>query len=132
MRRIDDGELPMPEINPDKVCFVIVKARELAGQDTGVEPDDSNPSDDNEHAMLTDADDGSNRKELVEFIRDLDVDETAALLALAWIGRGDYEPADWRSAVKAAGSSGFFSSATSGRPMTVVSRATYWELPAPR
>jgi hypothetical protein len=39
--------------------------------------------------MLTDAADGSVRRELIEFIQDLDVDEAAALVALAWIGRGD-------------------------------------------
>ena len=43
------------------------------------------------------------RRELVEYVRDLDADETAALLALAWIGRGDYEAEDWERAVKAAG-----------------------------
>jgi hypothetical protein len=39
------------------------------------------------------------RRELVEFIRDLDVDEAAALVALAWIGRGDFQPEEWRAAV---------------------------------
>lgn len=102
MRRIDDGERSMPEINPDKVCFVIVKARELFSDDVGMEPDASNPADDGERATLTDAADPSIRRELVEFVKDLDVDDTAALLALAWIGRGDYEAADWRSAVRAA------------------------------
>ena len=49
--------------------------------------------------MLTDAAGPSIRRELIEFIRDLDVDEAAALVALAWIGRGDFEPDDWRAAV---------------------------------
>ena len=49
--------------------------------------------------MLTDAAGPSIRRELIEFIRDLDVDEAAALVALAWIGRGDFEPDDWRTAV---------------------------------
>ena len=49
--------------------------------------------------MLTDAAGPSIRRELIEFIRDLDVDEAAALVALAWIGRGDFEPDDWRIAV---------------------------------
>jgi hypothetical protein len=42
------------------------------------------------------------RRKLLEYVKDLDADETAALLALAWIGRGDYEADDWRRAVKAA------------------------------
>ena len=102
MRRIDAGERPMPEINPAKVCFVIEKARELLSEDVGLEPDASNPADDGERAILTDAADHSVRRELVEFVRDLDIDESAALVALAWIGRGDYEASDWEEAVKAA------------------------------
>ena len=49
---------------------------------------DSNPADDDERIMLTDAAGRSLRRELIEFIRDLDVDEAAALVPLAWIGRG--------------------------------------------
>ena len=101
MRTIDESERPMPEINPAKVCFIIEKSRELLSEDVGMAPDASNPTDDGERIILTDAAD-SIRRELVEFIRDLDVDEAAALVALAWIGRGDYEPGDWRSAVAAA------------------------------
>ena len=102
MRRIDTSERPMPEINPAKVCFVIEKAREVLSEDVGISPDASNPSDDSERIVLTDAY-GAYRRELVEFIRDLDVDEAAALVALAWIGRGDFEADDWKSAVAAAG-----------------------------
>ncbi len=101
MRRIDATEREMPEINPAKVCFVIEKSRELLGEDVGLKPDASNPTDDGERIMLTDAA-NSIRCELVEFIRGLDVDESAALVALAWIGRGDYEVDDWRGAVAAA------------------------------
>ena len=101
MRRIDTSERPMPEINPAKVCFVIEKARELLSEDVGLSPDASNPTDDGERIILTDAN-GAIRRELVEFIRDLDVDESAALVALAWIGRGDFDADDWPNAVVAA------------------------------
>ena len=33
----DEPDIPGPEINPDKVCFVITKARELEAEDEGVE-----------------------------------------------------------------------------------------------
>jgi len=99
MRRIDESERPMPEINPVKVCFVIEKSRALLGEDVGIGPDSSNPTDDEERVMLTDAAGHSIRRELVQFIKDLDVDESAALVALAWIGRGDFEPDEWKSAV---------------------------------
>ena len=37
--------------------------------------------------------------ELIEFIKDLDVDEAAAVVALAWIGRDDFQPEEWKIAV---------------------------------
>lgn len=102
MRKIDASERPMPDINPAKVCFVIAKSRELLSEDAVAEPDGSDSRDDGIRSMSADAAGGSIRRELVEFIKDLDVDESAALVALAWIGRGDFEPDDWRSAVAAA------------------------------
>jgi hypothetical protein len=102
MRRIDASERSMPEINPAKVCFVIEKSREFLSEDVGMPPDASSSDDDSERTMSTEASDDSIRQELVEFIRELDVDEAAALVALAWIGRGDFEADDWKSAVAAA------------------------------
>jgi hypothetical protein len=101
MRKIDVSERPMPEINTAKVCFVIEKSRELLSEDVGMGSDASNSTGDGERVVLTNADAAGHsiRRELVEFIRDLDVDESAALVALAWIGRGDFEPDEWRSAV---------------------------------
>ena len=100
MRRIDTSERPMPEINPAKVSFVIEKARELFGEDLGMDADASNRSGGGRRAPA--GADAPIRRELVAFIRDLDVDEAAALVALAWIGRGDYEAREWRSAVASA------------------------------
>jgi len=39
---------------------------------------------------------------LREFIDQLNEDEQAALIALAWVGRGDYEAEDWEEAVQLA------------------------------
>jgi hypothetical protein len=36
----------MPTINTDKVCYVVVKARELESEDEGVDADASNATDD--------------------------------------------------------------------------------------
>jgi hypothetical protein len=98
-----DNEPEMPEINTDKICFVIAKSRELLSEDVGVERDASNSSDDGFSSVLTDAGDRPARLELVEFIEGLDADELDALVALVWIGRGDFDRADWRAAVKSAG-----------------------------
>ena len=103
MRKVDTSERSMPEINPAKVCFVVEKSRELLSEDEGVAPDASNPSDDGGRRVLTDAAYAPIRQELAQFIESVDVDEAAALVALAWIGRGDFEPDDWRIAVTQAG-----------------------------
>jgi hypothetical protein len=100
-----ENEPDMPEINTDKVCFIIAKSRELLSEDAGAEADASNPTDDGFASILTDAGDRSVRKELLEYIEALDVDERNALVALAWIGRGDFEASDWRRAVREAGAS---------------------------
>ena len=98
-----ENEPEMPEINTDKVCFVAAKSRELLSEDVGAQRDDSNPTDDGFSVVLTDAGDRPARLELVEFLEALDADELDALVALCWIGRGDFESADWRAAVKLAG-----------------------------
>jgi Protein of unknown function (DUF3775) len=49
--------------------------------------------------MLTEAAGPSIRRELIEFIKDLGVDEAAAVVALAWMGRDDFQPEEWKIAV---------------------------------
>jgi hypothetical protein len=94
-----DAEIPAPEINQDKVCFIIAKARELDAEDEGLEADDSNPTDDGSVSILTDEAYDTIRKEAAEFIDALDDDEKAELVALVWTGRGDYSAREWRVAV---------------------------------
>lgn len=94
-----DPEIPSPDINPDKVCFVIAKARELEAEDEGSEPDDSNPTDDESREILTDEAYDTIRQELASFIDALDEDEKNELVALTWTGRGDYSAREWRAAV---------------------------------
>ena len=53
MRKIDESDRPMPEIDLAKLCFIVEKSREYGGEEVGSEPDDSNPADDDEHIMLT-------------------------------------------------------------------------------
>ncbi|MGO8738904.1 DUF3775 domain-containing protein [Rhodoblastus sp.] len=79
---------------------MIAKSRELLSEDVGVRRDDSNPTDDQFPVVLTDSGDRPARLELVEFICGLDADELNTLVALVWIGRGDFERAVSRVAVK--------------------------------
>src|SRR5262245_2595559 len=45
-------------------------------------------------------------EELRELLQDLNDDEAADLIALVWIGRGDYEPGEWQDAVAEASARG--------------------------
>jgi hypothetical protein len=82
-------------ISPEKVFFVIVKARQFDAKDVLTEPDPgSNPTDDSDVAVLEDHEDDPVVEELTAFINALSEDEQVDLVALAWLGRDDY-PGDW-------------------------------------
>jgi hypothetical protein len=87
-------------IDPEQVCFMIIKAKEL---DAKVEPDDpdsgSNPADDREIDILEDVADDPTLQELTEAIDALNDDQRAELLAMVWTGRRDFEPSDWELAL---------------------------------
>jgi Protein of unknown function (DUF3775) len=83
-------------ISTEKVCFVIIKAREFDAKDEVTEPDPgSNPSDDGNAAILEDHDDDPVVEELTSFVNSLSEDEQIDLVALTWLGRDDYSAADW-------------------------------------
>ena len=91
----NDGVLT---ISPEKVCYIIIKAREFDAKDAVTEPDPgSNPSDDNDAAVLEDHEDDPVVEELTSFIDSLSEDEQIDLVALTWLGRDDYTAADWNS-----------------------------------
>ncbi|AXK82861.1 DUF3775 domain-containing protein [Pseudolabrys taiwanensis] len=91
----DDDEGPLT-ISPEKVCFLIVKAREFDAKDVVTEPDTgSNPSDDGDAAVLEDHGNDPVVQEMVSLINALSVDEQVDLVALTWLGRDDYTAEDW-------------------------------------
>lgn len=90
-------------INSDKVCHVIVKAREFDAKEGVSDPDSgSNASDDHMADILEDFRDDATLQELVAFIRGLDVDEQVILVALTWLGRGTYDKSEWKAALEEA------------------------------
>lgn len=92
-----DGEIDLA-ISPEKVCFIIIKAREFDAKDAVTEPDPgSNPSDDKDAAILEDHEDDPVVEELTSFIDSLSEDEQIDLVTLTWLGRDDYTAADWDS-----------------------------------
>ena len=83
-------------ISPEKVFFIIVKAREFDVKDVVTDPSPgSNPSDDNERAILEDHANDPVVEELTSFINSLSEDEQIDLVTLAWLGRDDYSAGDW-------------------------------------
>lgn len=90
-------DVPNLAIATEKVCHVIVKAREFDFQDVETDPDSgSNGSDDGMVSVLEAHAADPTYQELVAFIGSLDVDEQVDLVALAWLGRGDGDIGEWK------------------------------------
>lgn len=88
--------LPALSISPEKVCFIVVKAREFDAKDMVTDPDSgSNASDDGMRSVLEDHSDDPVVAELAGFIGALTEDEQVDLVALAWLGRGDGTIEEW-------------------------------------
>lgn len=95
-------------IGPDTVRLFVLKARAVSaainddyadGSEHEVELDE-NARDTHLHDGLAEEEaEDLTAEELRELIDDLNVDEAAELIALAWIGRGDYDAAEWQEAV---------------------------------
>lgn len=95
----EDKEPVAINIDPGKVCFIILKAREFDAKVDPVEPDPgSNESDNEEREVLEDYSDDATLEELRGAIDILDDDEVIDLIALAWVGRGDFDREEWLSA----------------------------------
>ncbi len=100
---VTDGEgqefAAMPEISTDKVCYLIVKAREFDVK-TGVEEPEpgGNPTDYASREVLQEYEDDPTYQEIMTFVEDLNEDEQIDLVALMWLGRGDYTIDDWEEA----------------------------------
>ena len=90
----------MLEISPAKVAHVIIKSREFdAKVDIWDEPSSISDTEDLADSILEDRVSDQTRNEAAEFIKNLNVDEQANLVALAWIGRGTYSAEEFKEAV---------------------------------
>ena len=88
--------MPNLSISSEKVCFLIVKAREFDAKDEVTDSDPgSNPSDDKDAAVLEDHSDDPVVEELTSLINSLSEDEQIDLVALTWLGRDDNSAEDW-------------------------------------
>jgi hypothetical protein len=90
-------------VSLESVCRIIVRARELEAQVPAEDVDEEEPADhDDEFAVLEDEVNESVEEEINAALDDLGEDEIAEVLALAWVGRGTYDPSEWEEALEAA------------------------------
>lgn len=93
----------MQAISSEKVCFVIVKAREFdAKVDPVIDDPGDNPTDDNDVEVLADYPDDPVYEELTSFIEAMSEDEVVELHAMVMLGRGDVDMDGWDEAVQTA------------------------------
>jgi hypothetical protein len=95
----------MLSISPEKLAFIVEKAREYDAEVPPVDRDyeeGSDGVDDDEREILLDTPDNPTAQELRDAIDGLNVDEREELLALMWLGRGDYDAQSWAEALRQA------------------------------
>ena len=89
------------DIALDKVCALILRARAIDVKEGVTDPaSGSNPIDDGATDVLTSAEDDMTEDEVRDMIAGLNEDERHDLLALVYVGRGDFEPEEWSAAVR--------------------------------
>jgi hypothetical protein len=78
-------------ISPETAFYIIVKAREFDEKVPPTDPDSgSNPADDREVDVLEEGSDDTVEEELEAALGALNIDEQLDLMALTWLGRGDF------------------------------------------
>ncbi|HWB50033.1 MAG TPA: DUF3775 domain-containing protein [Stellaceae bacterium] len=90
----------MLQIPLDQLAYIIEKAREFDEETDPATPDPgSNPNDDRDVAILEDTADNPTEQELAAALDSLDEDQRIEILALMWVGRGDFDAAEWQQAL---------------------------------
>ena len=88
----------MLQIDPQTVCYLIIKAREFHAKVAVVEPDPgSNPSDEDMRGVLEDYPDDPVDAEIRTLVDSLNEDEQIDLVTLLWLGRADRSVDEWNT-----------------------------------
>jgi len=97
----DETELPELGVAPEKVRFVIVKARQFDAKEEESDPDEGSDAIDDGMAdvLEDDPENDAVEQELTAFINGMDEEEQINLVALAWLGRGTYDIEEWQEAL---------------------------------
>ena len=87
------------------LCRLVIRARELEAQvpaqDPDEDPEDVDDTDDEDGKALSTLQDELNtgvEEEVQALLDDLGEDQLAETVALAWVGRGTYDPTEWDDA----------------------------------
>jgi len=90
----------MLNINPDTVCFLVSRARVFHSKEDVVMPDvEGSPSEDWALQALADHADDPVFQEFKTTLADLEPDQQQAVVALMWIGRGEFSADEWDAAM---------------------------------
>ncbi len=90
----------MLNVGIDTVCFIIAKAREFQAKEDVVIPETpTSPSDDWALQILADHVEDMSVQEVGGCVADLEPERQAELIALMWLGRGDYGLEEWDTAL---------------------------------
>ncbi|MBK8162901.1 MAG: DUF3775 domain-containing protein [Gammaproteobacteria bacterium] len=93
----------LEQINPETVCRIIGGIREFQAKEEVVLPEvTDSSSDDWALQVLADHGDDLTYDETRGVIDDLEPDQQIALVALMWVGRGDFLETEWDDALAAA------------------------------
>jgi hypothetical protein len=94
----------MLEVSSDTVCFFIDKAREFHAKEEVVIPEDvpDSPAEDWGRQVLADHAGDATYEEFKATFNDLEPDQQQQVVALFWLGRGDFAVAEWDEAVNEA------------------------------
>lgn len=105
MPTIDEAPEPLElNISDEKLGFLVLKAREFDAKVDPVEPDPgSDAVDDQAREILEDYSDDKTQAELRDALAELNEDEAIDVIALVWIGRGDFGREEWGEARRLAG-----------------------------
>ena len=109
-------------LSPDTIRMLAQKARAASAAlddayenrgEAEVEFDPDHLADSHHHNSLAEEEsEDLSEEELRELIDDLNIDEAAELVALVWLGRGDFDAADYTQAVEEARDRAFAATST--------------------
>lgn len=95
--------MPSLEVNPDTVRLLIQRARIFqAKEGEGLPDENGRSSGDIAADMLTDQPRDPTESEFKTLVDELPPDQQAELVALTWLGRGNYALEEWDAAVEQA------------------------------